>query len=132
MKSNSIIKEIKYSRLKPEERFLINMLLNLKEYVSDRYPDFIFYKKDNEILFHYNLKSHVFFCDYNKIWSIFETKYHLNDNKIKELIKGIVEEYLKFKNVTPNMVLTSADAEVEKHLKLKDVTPYYFSYEPWL
>ena len=50
----NIIKDIKYSRLKPEEIFILDILVNLKKYLNKKYPTFIFYKKDDILLFKYD------------------------------------------------------------------------------
>ena len=55
-----IIRKIKYARLKPEERWFIDILWNLKEYTSDKYPISIFYKKYDNLLFRYNPKLVIF------------------------------------------------------------------------
>jgi len=99
--NKELIKDLKKRRMKPEERWFIDILLDLKEYTSDKYSNLIFYKKDNEILFKYNLKNRFFYCNYDKTWSIFESKYHLSYKQIIELIKGKVDEHLKLRDVIP-------------------------------
>ena len=51
MVNKEFIKNLKKGRIKPEERWFIDILYDLKGYISDKYPDSIFYKKNNEILF---------------------------------------------------------------------------------
>ena len=51
----------------------------------------------------YDKKNGYFWVDYDKIWSVLESKYGLNDQEISELIKGMVEEHLKLEGVTPWM-----------------------------
>jgi len=101
MVNKEFIKNLKKGRIKPEERWFIDILYDLKGYISDKYPDSIFYKKNNEILFKYDSKTGYFYCDYDDIWLIFQSKYHINYKQISELIKDKVEEHLKLKNVTP-------------------------------
>ena len=58
------------------------------------------YKKDGELLFYYNKeKNHFHF--YYVIWSNFESKYNLNNQELRNLLVGIVEEVLNYKGVTP-------------------------------
>lgn len=45
MNNNEKIKQIKYFRLKPEERFILNNISGLTEYIHNDYPNAIFYKK---------------------------------------------------------------------------------------
>jgi hypothetical protein len=125
MINNDIIKKIKYGRLKPEEKWFIDILWNLKEYTSDKYTDRIYYKKDKELLFEYNQKNGYFHCSYEKIWSVFESKFNLNYNEISSLIKGMVEEHLKLRSVTPQYYKGFSNTRLEEHLKLRSVTPVF-------
>ena len=101
------IHKIKESRLSPAENFLYSIFWNIKPYVSDKYTDFIFCKKDNEILFQYNKKNRYFWCHYDKIWKVLESKHGLNYQEISNLIKGIVWVSLKLKEVTPGYTFES-------------------------
>ena len=101
MKLKDKIHNIKESRLSPAEKFLYLIFWNLEEYYSDKYPNSIFYKKDNDVLFEYNKKNGKIWCHYDKIWSVLKLNYGLNDQEIKDLIKGVVWETLKLKEVIP-------------------------------
>ena len=114
-----IIQKIKINRLKPEERWFIDILNNLTEYTSDKYSDFIFYKKDNELLFEYNSEDKYFYCNYIKIWLVFDSKYNLNNQEIRILIKGQVEEHLKLKVKTVYKQSIFKYYLVEEHLKFE-------------
>jgi len=63
-------------------------------------PRIIDYKKDGNLLFYYQKNENIFGVRYD-IWSKFNSKYNLNYQKIKELLTGIVEEVLNYKDVTP-------------------------------
>jgi hypothetical protein len=97
-----ILRKIKYSRLKPEERFLIDILHNVTIFENEEYPNNLYYKYNNEIVFNYNLKNGNFYANNTKIWSILNSKFHLNYQQVSLLIKGMVEEHLKLKEITPH------------------------------
>ncbi len=63
-------------------------------------PRIIDYKKDGNLLFYYQKNENIFGVRYD-IWSKFNSKYNLNYQEIKELLTGIVEEVLNYKDVTP-------------------------------
>ena len=86
----------------PTEKFLFDIFSNIKPYYSDKYLDSIFYKKDNEVLFEYDKKSGYFWCHYDKIWKVLDSKYGLNYREIRDLIKGVIWESLKLNEVTPS------------------------------
>lgn len=94
---NNIFQEIRYKRLKPEKRFLIDILSNIKIVKYKEYPESEYYKLNDNILFQQGLKNEYFWVDYYKIWSVLELKYGLNNQEIKVLIKDTVWETLKRK-----------------------------------
>ena len=63
-------------------------------------PRIIDYKKDGNLLFYYQKNENIFGVRYD-IWRKFNSKYNLNDQELKDLLIGIVEEVLNYKGVTP-------------------------------
>ena len=68
--------------------------------------DDIYYRKDEKLLFYYQKNENIFGVRYD-IWRKFRSKYNLNYQEIKELLTGIVEEVLNYKDVTPIRLLLS-------------------------
>ncbi len=58
------------------------------------------YKKGDILLFYYRITNNNFYLRYD-IWTNFENKYSLNNQELKELLVGVVEEVLNYKEVTP-------------------------------
>jgi hypothetical protein len=85
---------------KEYENWFKEMLTDLEISRSTKDPDVLIYKKNNIILFNYNEKSGSFNINYDKIWLIFEEKYHLNFYEISLLTKCMVEEHLNLKGIT--------------------------------
>ena len=117
------IKQLKYLRFKPEEKWFLNILFNLKGYTSDTYPvsETIFYKKDNNILFVYDLKTKIFYCSYENMWVILESEFDLKNQEIVILIKNMTEEHLKLNNIIPELWSFSNDFETNQKLNLKEI-----------
>ena len=67
-----------------------------------KYPDSVFYFKNDEFFFEHDLKSGYFYCSYSKVWSFFETKFGLNYDQISDLIKSTVEGHFKLGSITPS------------------------------
>jgi len=57
---------------------------------KEEYPYRTFFFKYDECYFGYNQKNGNFWYDYDKVWSIFETKYNMNFQQIQVFIKGMV------------------------------------------
>ena len=99
------IQRIKYLRLKPEERFLIEILDKVEFIYDKEKPDSEFYMVDGEILFEQDSKNRRFLIDYYKIWKVLESNYDFKYQEISELIQGMVWERLKRKVDTPKATL---------------------------
>jgi len=65
---------------------------DLEEFETTKYPDFIFYRKGDKIIFDYNKKNGEVYVDYTEIWSFFESYFGMNHQKIQALTKAWVEE----------------------------------------
>ena len=58
------------------------------------------YAPNGDWLFSLNNKYNEFWVSYKNIWSVYESKYDLNYQQIKELFKGILEEHFNLKEFT--------------------------------
>ena len=65
---------------------------DLEPYKTDKYPDYIIYKKGEEAIFDYNKKNGVVCVNYNEIWSFFESYFSMEYQQIQDVIKEWVEE----------------------------------------
>ena len=68
---------------------------DLGRYKIDKFPDYIFYMKDGEVIFDYNQKNRSCNISYDEIWSFFETVFHLEYEEIQGITKEWVEEHYK-------------------------------------
>ena len=113
------IRLIKYHRMKPEERFLYDIFVDLDTYIHKDYPTFIFFKRGNDLLFDYNFKNGYFWCDHSKIWHVLQIKYGLTERFIRPLIIKMVKDYL-FKNmINPTFIRWDSDLSSDKKKELK-------------
>lgn len=74
--------------------YMDKIFSNLEEKLSDKHPNLIFYKFDNEIIAECDKRNKYFCYHYNKIYKALK-EFELNDFQINELITSKVEEYLK-------------------------------------
>jgi len=91
------INRIKHLRLKPEERFLIDILNKVVKVFNDDYPQSIFYRLDDCLLFEQDNKNNYFWVNNDEIWSVLINKYGLNHQKNRDLIKRLTLNILKIK-----------------------------------
>jgi len=91
--------------MKSKEEYFIELLKVLKPETINEYPDYIFYVYKDKIYIEYNKKNNYAWLDYNRIWSIFLSKYNCSHQKIKKITTDLVEEHLKLKGVTTNYLI---------------------------
>ena len=88
--NKEIIKILKYRRLKPIDRFIIDTFTGLNNIEENNK---ILYKKNNIIFFIYDLYNNIFWCEYDLFWKLLENKYNIYEYQITEIIKNNVKEY---------------------------------------
>jgi hypothetical protein len=91
---------------KDYEIWFRKLLTDLDVNRSKLNSDVLIYKKNNVVLYNYNEKNGYFYIDVGRIWSVFQSKYQLNNNEISLLTKGMVEEHLNLKGIVTIKSLT--------------------------
>ena len=62
----------------------------------DEYPDSVFYMVDDYVYMELDLETNIFYIRYDNFWRVFETKFGLDYQEIKELLCGLLEEHHKY------------------------------------
>jgi hypothetical protein len=78
-------------------KWLDNNFNGLVPYELKRYPNFIFYRKNGQIIFDYNKKNGTVYISYEEIWSFLKSMFGMNFDEIQELTKEWVEEHYNLK-----------------------------------
>ena len=68
---------------------------DLEQFKTKKYPDYIFFMKDGEVVFDYNIENGNVFISYDKIWSILENFFGFKYKEMQDLTKEWVEEHYK-------------------------------------
>ena len=99
-----------------ERKLKLNSLNNTNENIT--------FNKTNEsiVLFYQDYKNGFFDVSYNEIWSVLEKKYRLNYQEIKDLIKTILLEDNKLKQLTTGKELFMLGNLLLEDNKLKQLT----------
>jgi len=103
IKSLKVYRE-EYNRNRVEfaaKQFLSSLFRQFEAKKIEKYPDYVFYFINNERFVYYNTKSKYFYYDYYKIYTILESEFGFNEQKINGLIQCMVDEHLKLGVVTP-------------------------------
>jgi hypothetical protein len=67
----------------------------------EEYPNSIFwFDKDGRWIFEYDKKDKYFWCQYNRVWLIFENNFSMEFKEIQAFIKDQVNEHFKIKGLT--------------------------------
>ena len=98
---NLIFSYIKYSKENEEViNFVYSNLFNLKIVKLENFPDFLYFFKEDQCIFSYNLIDN-FFGIKNDFHEKFFTQFNYTDLQIQELIKSIIEQKYKLINIIP-------------------------------
>ena len=96
------------NKLKSKDNVKENLKKDFIELLEDCTISFdcddIDYTKDGNLFCYYRKNENVFRI-VDGIWFGFVSKYNLNDQEMKELLVGIVEEVLNYKGVTPDWII---------------------------
>ena len=96
------IRQIKYSRLKEEERFFLDMIYGIEPFTSTDFPKSVFWKKNDIVLLEQDFKNKWLRVNYKLIWSVLENKYRCNYDDIQSLIKDVVKRNTNLGSLTPH------------------------------
>ena len=92
----------KYNRDRlPKSIFLYGIFSRFRAKTSEKYPEIIIYFIGDKTYAIYDTKTKYFYYCYHEIHLVLESEFGLNEQKIKELIQGKVDEHLKLGVVTP-------------------------------
>ena len=92
---------IKNDKITKVYKFLDDLFSKLESKQSVKVKEYIIYFIDDQIYANYNTKTKDFFYNYDKIYSVLKSEFGLNYQKVKELIRGMVDEHLKLGVVRP-------------------------------
>ena len=105
------------------EDFFLSFIDGCEIRLSKKYPNFIFYVKNDLILFEQETKIKYFYMRFDLIWSVFENKYKLNYSDIQSFIKDRLETHVKLEGYTPVGRINILQKKLETHVKLEGYTP---------
>jgi hypothetical protein len=78
---------------------------NLKSNKIRIFPNTIFYKKGDKIIFEYNKKNGCVYISYDEIWSVFKSYFNMNPQQIQNITKIWVEEHYNLKVTTTDFLI---------------------------
>ena len=88
---------------------------DLEVYITNRFPNKIFFFKDKKMYMEYVKDSKHLWIDYDTIWSDLKDKFGLEGHEIETFIKKWAEETYKLRGITKGVVLSAGE---KKWMKL--------------
>ena len=119
------IRQIKYSRLSDEERFFLETIDGIEPFKSDKYPQSIFWKKNDTILLDMDYKLGCLRVNYKLIWSVFENKYGYDYNDIQSFVEDMVDRHIKLESIAPILYVEHDRYLVDRHTKLRSLPGFF-------
>jgi hypothetical protein len=91
-------------------------------YETDKWEDYVFFMKNDKVIFEYNKKSGKVYISYEHIWSFLSSFFGLRYTEIQDLTKEWVEEHYKLSVTTTKNNGGVLLNPVEEHYKLSVTT----------
>jgi hypothetical protein len=82
-----------------------------------KYPNIVFYFKDNNCIFEYHKENGDFYLSYNNFNRFFYEKFNIDWLVLSKIIKDLVERHFDLKDIISELVLGKKMYTVEKHFK---------------
>jgi hypothetical protein len=82
----------------------LSLFQGLKEYKDERYPNSIFYHKNDVVYFEFDVEKHILYCSYTLVWNVFSEQSKYNYNETQRIIKDVVERYTNCGSITPSPI----------------------------
>lgn len=102
MDTNELLKNIKFNRLYPVEKYLITIFTNVKPYINDNYPNVTYYKlEDSNIILLENDHISNLFGVRETIWFQLGRTYNLGSNEMVTIVMKMARLYLGLEYVYP-------------------------------
>jgi hypothetical protein len=99
-----IIRKIQEAR---SPKYFLWQIIKDTEWFDYKYDsDFLIGEKGDIVYFKYNKKKYFLYYNYDEIYTVLETKYHLNVLNANELVSGMVSEHTKMRVDTTIMMIT--------------------------
>jgi len=89
------------------EELFIKKLNSCEKVKNEKYPDSVFFKCQDRVLFEQDNENKFFWVRYSIVWSVFEHRFKLSCDDVELFIKGMVEKHLKLEGFTPNYCMVS-------------------------
>ena len=83
------------------DKVFLDLMEGMERKIHPYYPHLIIWYKNNEWYFKQDEENGYLWCQYDRVWSVFETHYSPNNTEIQVIIKDLMERHYKLKCLTP-------------------------------
>jgi hypothetical protein len=74
-------------------KWLNNNYGDLEPFETKKYPDYIFFIKDNKVIFDYDKKYRIVRLNYYEIWFVLEKVFNLDSDQVRDIPRKWLEEH---------------------------------------
>ena len=87
--------------INPQEQLFIDFIKDCTIKLDQvKYPFIIFLIQDDKYMFYYDWKNDKFWCHYDRIFSVFESKFNIEYQNWRDFMLDMVKEHFKFRPST--------------------------------
>ena len=82
-------------------KIFLDLMKGMERKVDPNKPHLIIWYKGDDWYFEQDEKDGYLWCQYDRVWSVFETHYSPNCTKIQVIIKDLMERHYKVRGLKP-------------------------------
>ena len=105
------------------EKPFLELMEGMERKVHPDESHIVLWYKEDGWYFEQDEKNGTLWCQYDRVWSFFETNYSPNYTEIQVIIKDLMERHYKLRGLTPRVSVTALSFGMERHYKLRGLTP---------
>ena len=107
----------------PKEQLFIDLIQDCDiKLDQNEYPFRIFLFKNDKYMFEYDWKIDEFYCSYDSIWKVFESKFNMSYQEWQHFISDQIETYFKFRPSTTFALWQNITSIIETYFKFRPST----------
>ena len=83
------------------DKVFLDLMEGMERKINPDNPNYILWYKNNEWYFKQDEKNDDLWCQYDRVWSVFETNYSSKYTDIQSIIKSLMEIHYNLRGLTP-------------------------------
>ena len=103
------------------DKVFLDLMEGMERKIHPYYPNLTLWYKGDDWYFEQNEENGYLWCQYDRVWSVFEREYGGNYADIQSIIKSLMERHYNLRGLTPSRFIHMQNLEMERHYNLRGI-----------